>query len=113
MDEEILPIASMITVGNLTDPVLQLPMLFVLMPNPINLAHEGPGLVTDWEGASERPYVFVDMLRPVRLLVELLDLIAQWTLELRRESLDWREQNSRWELCGDNCSFWKRFVIVV
>jgi hypothetical protein len=113
LNEVVFPVTSVIAIRNLTCPVLQLPVPFVLVPDPVGLAFEGLGLTTVRECASERLYILVDVLCPIRGLVELLDLEAERAFELGGQALDGRKRDARRELGGDDGPFRRSFAIIV
>ena len=80
----------MIAVRDLTSPVFQLPMPFVLVSDPIGLALKRLGFTAIGKGASERLYILVHVFGPVGWFIEFLDLKAQWALKLCGETLNGR-----------------------
>ena len=109
----ILAIASMITVRNLAGPILKLSMALILVSDPVSLSFEGLWLATIWKSACERLDIFVDMLSPVRWLVELLHFETKRALEFCWQTFDWWWGNARWERVGQYGSLWWRFSIIV
>ena len=76
LNEVILAETCMVTISNVTGPVLELSVAFVLVSNPVSFALERFGFLAVREGTGEGLNVFMDMLRPVRRLIELLHLEA-------------------------------------
>jgi hypothetical protein len=69
-------IACVVAISDLAGPVLQLTMSLILVADPISLALERFWFAAIGKCAREWLDVFMYVLRPVRRLVEFLDLEA-------------------------------------
>lgn len=88
LHEIVFTVASVVAIGDVACPVLQLSVAFVFVSNPIGLTLERLGLLTIGKGAGKGLNIFVYMLGPVRRLVKLLYLKAQRAFKLSWETFD-------------------------
>lgn len=102
--------------GAVTDaagPILQLPMTFVLVSDPISFALEGFRFSAVGKGACEGLNIFMHVLGPVGGLLELFHFEAERAFEFGWQPLDRRKRNPRRELCSDNGALAQGFILLV
>jgi hypothetical protein len=85
LNEVILAVADVRAIRHVALPPFELSMSLALVPHPVCFPLEGLGLIALRESTCERLQVLVDVLCPVRRLLELLHLKTEGTFKLRRQ----------------------------
>jgi hypothetical protein len=94
LDKVVFAIASMVTIRYLASPILELPMPFILVSNPVSFSFERLWFTAVWKGTSKRLNILVYVFGPIRRLIELFDLEAQRTFELGWKALNGRQRHA-------------------
>lgn len=102
LNEVILAVTSVCTIGEITGPPFEMSMSFILVSNPVRFPFEGLRLGTFGKGACKGMDVLVDVFSPIGGLGKLFDLEANRTFKFCWKSGDWRLRDSGGKLC---CSY--------